>query len=658
MCAIGRAMMARPKLLMLDEPSMGLAPIFVDRSSRRSSRSTRPARPCSSSSRTRSWRSTSPTAATCSRPARWRSRAGEGTRGERGRQEGVPGDRLAVRRRRGSASRAAPAGTRPGRRLPPFRARAPALPPALRAGTKPNAALPPHPGSRRRSPSPAARSRADRLPVGIGQQRMAGPARAILSSARSIGRGRSLRPIDELGIEPGASRLEERAVRQLCGMGEAPVEPVEEDDRPAFGDGRGLTPQPEGEAEAEIRGQQRVGPLPREIGRCAGDPRQIASSGGSSTMERSRSTAGAPRRGRPTAAPRRPRGSDRHGQRPDDAEPDGARKPAEELCRPRRGDPLRSARVVGIAERRLGDPRLVEGERDPEQRRAARERLLDAERRPPAPRAAGLEQRASARAYFRWVSASAARQQDARPTVDHRLGRAHAHDDVGLDELSCDPLLRPFSSPTRQGSAPRRRAPHLAIERAREGRREQPVELSTPRASCRGRRSRDRLALVGDAEVAQLLDCGADCRPPRVHRRTRQRQSRHVGTIVARPPFGTMPARGAPDSGKRTASRTASPTSVIACAPGLGRHEDDGVVGRLDDDDPRSGEQRDAHSLTLDSRREPEDDHRRGARPRRRAGARVGALPGRRQQSRLPRVFRAPRGAGDEQQPLCPRLGC
>jgi branched-chain amino acid transport system ATP-binding protein len=31
MCAIGRGLMARPKLLMLDEPSMGLAPIFVDR---------------------------------------------------------------------------------------------------------------------------------------------------------------------------------------------------------------------------------------------------------------------------------------------------------------------------------------------------------------------------------------------------------------------------------------------------------------------------------------------------------------------------------------------------------------------------------------------------------------------------------------------------
>ena len=53
MCAMGRALMARPKLLLLDEPSMGLAPIFVERIFEIVPRSTRRARRSCSSSRTR-----------------------------------------------------------------------------------------------------------------------------------------------------------------------------------------------------------------------------------------------------------------------------------------------------------------------------------------------------------------------------------------------------------------------------------------------------------------------------------------------------------------------------------------------------------------------------------------------------------------------------
>ena len=73
MLAMGRALMSEPKLLMLDEPSMGLAPLLVEQILRSSRAFTRLAPRFFSSSRTRRWRCRLPTARTCLSPAASRS---------------------------------------------------------------------------------------------------------------------------------------------------------------------------------------------------------------------------------------------------------------------------------------------------------------------------------------------------------------------------------------------------------------------------------------------------------------------------------------------------------------------------------------------------------------------------------------------------------
>lgn len=72
MLAMGRALMAFPKLLLLDEPSMGLAPILVDEIFRLLKKSVRRGRRFCSSNKMRTKRFPSPTARTFSKRAQYR----------------------------------------------------------------------------------------------------------------------------------------------------------------------------------------------------------------------------------------------------------------------------------------------------------------------------------------------------------------------------------------------------------------------------------------------------------------------------------------------------------------------------------------------------------------------------------------------------------
>ena len=68
MLAVGRALMGRPKLLLLDEPSMGLAPVLVDLIFDTIATIREQGTTSCWSSRTRSRRCASPTAPTCWSP--------------------------------------------------------------------------------------------------------------------------------------------------------------------------------------------------------------------------------------------------------------------------------------------------------------------------------------------------------------------------------------------------------------------------------------------------------------------------------------------------------------------------------------------------------------------------------------------------------------
>ena len=79
MCVIGRACMARPKLLLLDEPSLGLAPIFVERIFEITQTINEQGTSILLVEQNARWRSTQRIVATCSRRAHRARRQGRGT---------------------------------------------------------------------------------------------------------------------------------------------------------------------------------------------------------------------------------------------------------------------------------------------------------------------------------------------------------------------------------------------------------------------------------------------------------------------------------------------------------------------------------------------------------------------------------------------------
>src|SRR6185295_6164571 len=87
------------------------------------------------------------------------------------------------------------------------------------------------------------------VPVDIGEEGMAGAAGAV-GGERAFIRGRGQLACRELCPSAAvAERVEERAVRILCPVGEVTREPVEHDRRSAVDDGERVAPQPERQPE-------------------------------------------------------------------------------------------------------------------------------------------------------------------------------------------------------------------------------------------------------------------------------------------------------------------------------------------------------------------------------------------------------------------------
>ena len=215
-----------------------------------------------------------------------------------------------------------------------------------------------------------------------------------------------------------------------------------------------------------------------------------------------------------------------------------------------------------------GQPREVERQRGTDERDPPRERTLERDGQGPPAAPNELEQRVG-RGGARRLRARR-REQRAGPPCSTVSRGADGDDRVGLRQGASDPERDVPAEPrsTRSGASvswtttsPRNRSANSGVTRLSTvrlpGRRASPAAT---RIVCRSLETPTRRARRRGGERSL----------PRVARRAGSGRAGGSTRMVARPPRGTIVSSESPASGKRSASRTAAPTSAIASWGGGG----------------------------------------------------------------------------------------
>jgi hypothetical protein len=406
--------------------------------------------------------------------------------------------------------------------------------------------------------------------------------------------GRELRLAHEIRVPcgAGANRTKEVAVRLLARMRELPLERVHENCGSAVDDRERVAPQPQRQPEPQVRDQQRIRALAREMRRRPGDAEtgrvERLAERARPLLRSAQQRLGVRHRRRPGECRRDPaRGRDR----PQDPPPHEPGHGTEHVPDRRADEALDRVLLVRVAAQHPGQPRQRVDERGADHRDASAQPPLECETELPALRRRRLQQRVRAGcAERRGVGRT---EQHARASVQHRLGGAHHHDEIRVDERGVDahvPSLDGYRDELLRLDVVHL---NLSVEAARKIRRHERVDLSLVDAPGEAAGHENRHTIRRDAGPLELVDRDGDRGRPGFDRRRRDGLSRRLDHD-----------RRAPASRDERLERLAREGEAERVAYRGGdvrdrlsrrrRREHDGIVVRTDHGDARSGEKRDA----------------------------------------------------------------